>query len=201
MKETLVIFLHGVGARGGDLAPLGEIWAEALPRTDFEAPDGPEPFVGGGPGRQWFSVAGVTEANRPGRIVAARPAFDAVIRGLTDRHGLGDRPDRVALVGFSQGAIMALDAVASGRWKLAGVVAFSGRLAGAVTSRAAIDTNVLLVHGGSDPVIPATESVRAEALLSRAGFSARAKVIPGLGHTISQEGMDRAGRFLAEVLY
>ena len=60
MKETLVIFLHGVGARGSDLAPLGQIWAEALPRTDFAAPDGPEPFTGGGAGRQWFSIAGVT---------------------------------------------------------------------------------------------------------------------------------------------
>lgn len=201
MKESLVIFLHGVGSRGDDLEPLGEIWAEALPRTAFAAPDAPFAFDGGGRGRQWFSIAGVTEANRPARIVDVRADFDAVIGGLMAAHGLADRPDRVALVGFSQGSIMALDAVASGRWPLAGVVAFSGRLASAIAPSANIDSNVLLVHGSADPVIPVAESLRAEGLLTEAGFSARAEVIAGLGHTISQEGMDLAGRFLAEVLY
>ena len=200
MKDTLVIFLHGVGSRGADLAPLAEIWAQSLPHAAFEAPDAPHPFDMTPRGRLWFSVSGVTEANRPARILTARPGFDLLIRELMAKHGLSDRPDRVALVGFSQGSIMALDAVASGRWPMAGVVAFSGRLATDIAEPPALDTNVLLIHGGADPVIPASESIRAEALLTRAGVPASARVIPGLGHTISQEGAAWGAEFLAAVL-
>lgn len=200
MKDSLVVFLHGVGSRGDDLAPLGEMWQGFLPRTAFESPDGTEPFSGGGHGRQWFSVAQVTEANRPARVQAARPAFDAMVSGLMAKHGLADRPDRVAFVGFSQGAIMALDAVASGRWPIAGVVAFSGRLPAGLSETPALDTNVLMIHGSADPVMPVGESLRAEALFTKAGISAQARVIPGLGHTISQEGAGWAADFLAEVL-
>ncbi|MFT4150744.1 MAG: dienelactone hydrolase family protein [Paracoccaceae bacterium] len=200
MKDSLVIFLHGVGSRGADLAPLAQLWAGTLPHAAFEAPDAPHPFDGGGNGCQWFSVAGVTEANRPARVEAARPGFDAVVAALMDRHGLAGRPDRVAFVGFSQGSIMALDAVASGRWNVAAVAAFSGRLPAGVSDHPAADTNVLLIHGAADRVLPATEAVRAEALFTRAGVQAEARVIAGLGHTISQEGAVLAGEFLAERL-
>ena len=205
MKDALVIFLHGVGSRGADLAPLAELWAQALPHVAFEAPDAPMPFDGGGHGHQWFSVSGVTEANRPARVATARPAFDALIRGLMVKHGLDARPDRLAFVGFSQGAIMALDAVADGRWPVAGIVAFSGRLATDMTTppepgSPVRDTNVLLIHGSADPVIAASESIRAEALLTGAGIPAASRIIPGLGHTISQEGAAWGAEFLAAVL-
>lgn len=200
MKDSLVILLHGVGSRGADLAPLAELWAEALPNTAFEAPDAPLAFDLGRSGHQWFSVAGVTEESRPARVATARPAFNTLVAELLEKHGLTDRPDKLAFVGFSQGSIMALDAVATGRWPIAGVVAFSGRLPADVSATPAVDTNILLIHGGADPVIPATESVRAEALFTRAGVPASARVIPGLGHTISQEGAGWAAEFLAAVL-
>lgn len=200
MKDSLVIFLHGVGSTGADLAPLAQLWADALPHAAFAAPDAPFAFDGGGAGRQWFSVSGVTEANRPGRVQAARAAFDALVTELAARHGLTGRPDRLAFVGFSQGSIMALDAVASGRWNVAAVAAFSGRLAGGVSADPLPDTNILLIHGSADPVIPASESVRAEALFTRAGVQAEMRLIEGLGHTISPEGADLAADFLAERL-
>lgn len=199
MPRSLVIFLHGVGSRGMDLAPLSEMWTDALPHTAFEAPDAPNPFDGDSAGRQWFSVSGVTEHNRPARVQAARAPFDQVVTALIARHRLTDRPDRVAFVGFSQGSIMALDAVATARWNVAAVVAFSGRLPAGV-DRCAPDTNVLLIHGGADRVIPATESVRAQALLTRAGVQAEVRVIAGLGHSISQDGAMQAAAFLAERL-
>jgi putative glutathione S-transferase len=203
-KDSLVIFLHGIGSRGAELAPLAGKWSEALPRTAFEMPDAPARFPTGANGHQrghqWFSVDGVSNENRAERVKAARPAFDAIIAAAMERHGLKNRPDRVALVGFSQGAIMALDAVGSGRWPFAAVVGFSGRLAVDPVATAAANSNVLLIHGGSDPVIPATESLRAEDLLTRAGIAASARVLAGLGHTISAKGAVWAEEFLRAVL-
>lgn len=198
--SALVIFLHGVGSRGADLAGLGDLWRPQLPDTAFAAPDAPFAFDQGGPGRQWFSVRGVTVADRPQRVADAREAFDQTIREIVEANGLGDRLDRVAFVGFSQGSIMALDAVASGRWPVGAVVAFSGRLASPKPLTPATGTKVLLVHGDADPVIPAQESAQAEATLQAACVDARQQRLRGLGHTISAEGAAIAGNFLAEVL-
>jgi phospholipase/carboxylesterase len=128
-SDSLVIFLHGVGASGADLAPLADTLFPLLPASVFASPDGPERFDGGGSGRQWFSVADVTQANRSERVQHARAAFDRVVSSEIEKHGLAGRLDRIAFFGFSQGAIMALDAVATGRWPVRAVVAASGRLA------------------------------------------------------------------------
>ena len=197
MDRGLVILLHGVGSNGANMAVLGRALAHALPGFAFESPDAPH---GSGPHREWFSVIGVTEANRPGRVVAARPGFDAVVATLIEQHGYSNALDRVALLGFSQGSIMALDALASGRWALGAVVAFSGRLASPPPLAPATGTPLLLVHGDADPIMPSGESIRAAEQLKAAGVRARIAIEPGLGHQVSNAGLAEAARFLDEML-
>ncbi|GLQ79032.1 esterase [Mesorhizobium huakuii] len=197
MDRGLVILLHGVGSNGANMAALGRALAPALPGVVFESPDAPG---GSGPHREWFSVVGVTEANRQQRVVAARPGFDGVIAKLIDQHGFANAVDRVVLLGFSQGSIMALDALASGRWPLGAVVAFSGRLASPAPLAPATGTPLLLIHGGADPVMPSSESVRAAELLSAAGVRVTTSIVPGLGHQVSNTGLAEAARFLNDVL-
>ncbi|XBS71179.1 prolyl oligopeptidase family serine peptidase [Acerihabitans sp. KWT182] len=199
MKQSLVVFLHGVGSNGSDLAPLGDMWRQTLPDTRFAAPDAPTPFDMG-PGYQWFSLKGITQDNRPQRVLAARTDFDELISGLMAEQGMAENPERVVLAGFSQGSIMALDAVASGRWPFAAVVAFSGRLSSPLPLTPACKTPVLLIHGADDAVIPSWESERAGTTLQASGMSATAAVLPGLGHGISGEGVQMAGRFIARAL-
>jgi phospholipase/carboxylesterase len=197
--KSLVVFLHGVGSRGADLMPIAQVLRPALQQAAFAAPDGPFAFDGGGPGRQWFSVSGVTEANRSQRIVAARAAFDDVVRDAIEQHGLAASLDRVVLVGFSQGSIMALDAIVSGRWPVGAVVAYSGRLA---SPRPFVrgSTQVLLVHGGADPVIPAVNSTQTAAALRETGFDAHTHILPGVGHTITAQGAQLGADFVAKAL-
>lgn len=194
MTRQLVILLHGVGSNGADMAALGKAWVASLPDTVFEAPDAP--FRHGG-GFAWFSIDGVTEANRPQRIEAARADFDRVIAALIDHHGFADTLHQVAFVGFSQGSIMALDAVASSRWQVGRVLAYSGRLASPQPLKPSLSTKVMLIHGSADPVIPATETVQAATLLGELKMQVESVILPGLGHTISAEGADRGRHFLA----
>jgi phospholipase/carboxylesterase len=201
MIPSLVIFLHGVGSRGADLAALGHHWVERLPGATFVAPDGPAPFNQGGAGRQWFSVSGVTPANRSARIVDARADFDRVIGGIVSEHDFANRLDRVAFVGFSQGSIMALDAVVSGRWPIGAVLAFAGRLASPEPfAHAQGETRFLLVHGTADPVMPFAEATDAQRRLSQSGREVRVEAIAGLGHSTSREAADAGISFLASVL-
>lgn len=197
MDRGLVILLHGVGSNGANMAALGRALAPALPGFVFESPDAPG---GSGPRREWFSVTGVTEANRPERVVAARPGFDAVIANLIERHGFSNALDRVVLLGFSQGSIMALDALACGRWPVGAIVAFSGRLASPAPLAPATGTPVLLVHGDADPIMPSDESIRAAEQLTAVGVRARASIEPGLGHQVSNSGLTEAAKFLNGLL-
>ncbi|THD83816.1 phospholipase [Aliigemmobacter aestuarii] len=162
-----VIFLHGVGGTGAAMRPLAEGLALPQPAVFL---DGPHPFDMG-PGRQWFSVKGVTEANRPARVTEALPAFVRLIESVGDpRDGL--------LIGFSQGAIMALHAVAAGL-PAAGVVALSGRLAGPVAPRSDWPP-ITLLHGADDPVMPVAAARATEAWLHDAGAKPRLTVFDGL---------------------
>ena len=199
MAKALVIFLHGVGSNGDDLAPLGHHWATLLPDVIFAAPNAPERFAAGF-GWQWFSLTDVTPENRPGRVRAARAAFDATLNAIVAQHGFADRWQDVVLVGFSQGSIMALDALASGRYPLAGVVAFSGRLAveGQLTPQAHVPA--LLIHGQADEVIPWQESESAATRLRAAGVPVDTRFEPATGHTISGPGAMHAAAFIGQCL-
>jgi phospholipase/carboxylesterase len=149
--------------------------AEALGVTDaVHYPDGPQPFDMG-PGRQWFSVQGITEENRPARIAAAMPGFRAGIEGL------GDPQDSI-LVGFSQGAIMALHAVADGL-PVKAVFALSGRLAGPVPAQT-VWPPIALLHGSADAVIPARMAEATEAWLRSAGATPDLRLFDGLAHAV-----------------
>lgn len=198
-ERSLVVLLHGFGSSGSRLAPLRTDWWQRLPGTDFAAPDAPF-VVGGGRGRQWFDNPGREVADTTRLVTGARAAFDEVLRGILDMHELSDRLDRVALVGFSQGAVMALDAVASGRCPVAAVVAFSGRLASPWPLTPARNTQVMLVHGDKDPTVGPSESLSAARILQQLGVEVRVHLLAGLGHAISPAGLDVAGSFLAEVL-
>lgn len=192
--SRLVILLHGVGAHGSSIAWLADhLGLQA--GTAVAAPDAPFAFdpAPQGPGRQWFSVTGVTAENRPARVAAARGPFDAVLSQIIAEHGLSDALHRVALVGFSQGSIMALDAVASGRWPVGLLVAFSGRFVGPAPL-VQPKTPILIAHGTADTAIPVAEAYHAHDALP----GAEMVIEPGLGHAPGPQGVARARALMAD---
>ncbi|GAA0501925.1 dienelactone hydrolase family protein [Tatumella terrea] len=196
MSKQIVILLHGVGSNGADLQGLGDFWAESFPGLTCIAPDAPFPCDMGS-GYQWFSVNGVTDENRPARIAEARTSFDAALQKIFSQYGITPE-DEVVLTGFSQGSIMALDALARAAFPLAGVIAFSGRLASPPPLHPAPGSKVLLIHGQDDQVIPWTESRHAEQQLTAAGVEVTSFYQPGVPHTISGEGVAEATDFIQQ---
>ena len=103
----LVLLFHGVGSNAPDLAPLGEALAPHLPDAvivSVQAPDA------AGRGWHWFSVQGVTEADRPARVAAAMPGFVQTVQRWQEAAALA--PAQTTLIGFSQGGTVALEATA-----------------------------------------------------------------------------------------
>lgn len=192
--ELLLLF-HGVGASPEDLRPLGEALAEHHPEAWIVSLRAPLPSEFGR-GWQWFSVQGVTEANRPERVAAALPAFAQAVAAWQQRSGVG--PERTTLIGFSQGAIMALESTqVPGAAPLAGrVVAIAGRFA-LPPRQAPAGVLLHLMHGDQDRVMPAGLAVAAEQALRALGAAATLDLFPGLGHGIDGRVLQAIERRLA----
>lgn len=193
-SRHLVIFLHGIRGSGSVMAQIGNAWTSRLPETRFVAPNAP--FRHRSQGYQWFAVD--DQVMRPDRIKAARSAFDTLIRGIVEKEGFENDLDKVAFVGVSQGAIMALDAVATGRWKVGALVTFAGFMPFPPLTRSGTETAIYLMHGGNDRTIPPAASVAAASQLEAAGFTVTSRIFPGVGHTISAEEAEEALNFLRQ---
>jgi phospholipase/carboxylesterase len=196
----LVILLHGYGSNGDDLIGLVPYWRDALPHTAFVSPNAPEPCPGAPGGYQWWGLSSMSASARAEGAARAAPVLDAFIDAELARHGLTEA--ELALVGFSQGTMMALRVGPRRPRTLAGIVGYSGMLAdeAALADPAVNHPPILLVHGDADPMIPVAAMHQAEAALTRNGFSVRSHVSPGLGHSVDLPGLQLGGRFLAEVL-
>lgn len=194
---SLVVILHGVGSSAAAMSPLADRILHGVPGALIVAPDAPHRFDGGGPGRQWFSVSGVTEVNRPSRISDARPTLRAFLNQELVLAGLGW--DRLAVVGFSQGAMMAL-ALATEPEPPAVVVAIAGRLASPIAETALRRPSVLILHGDHDAVVPVSCAEQAASALATAGFPVDLEIAAGHGHGISNTQAERIMRHLKQWL-
>ena len=198
--KAMVIFLHGYGSNGDDLISLAPYWQAGLPQVVFLSPNAPQPCPGAPGGYQWWGLTSFTPESRVAGVRQAAPVLDAFIDDMLARYGLTE--DRLALVGFSQGTMMALQVGLRRRRQLAGVIGYSGMLAEAPDPATGSFTKppVLLVHGDADPMIPVTALPQAQAALQAVGVEVATHVSRGLGHSIDQAGLQLGGEFLQRVL-
>jgi len=178
--QQLVLFFHGVGSNAQDLVPVAQQFAKALPNAMVVSVDAPQQSDFGA-GRQWFSVAGVTEDSRPTRVEAAMPVFQSTVRKWQASAGV--TAEKTILVGFSQGAIMSLESTQLPLVLAGQVISFSGRLA-SQAEVVHVGTTINLIHGEEDPIIAASYSRAAASQLQALGAKVSVDIVPGMGHGI-----------------
>ena len=196
--DRLIVFAHGYGADGNDLIGLGRQWQRVLPTAAFASPHAPERCVMSPTGYQWFAITRMQPDEMLHGVERAAPILNAFIDAELARHGLD--ASRLALVGFSQGTMMSLHVGLRRKIPPAAIVGFSGALAGPEKLPAEIVSRppVLLVHGDADEMIPVQALHVAVNGLGAAGVPVRWHVSRGIGHGIAPDGLDLAGRFLAD---
>lgn len=199
----LIVFLHGYGANGNDLLGLAAPMAQHLPGVAYVAPDAPERCAGGGFGYQWFPIPwldGSPQAAADAGLAAASKDLDGLLDRVLAEEGLS--PDRLVLVGFSQGAMMAMHVAPRRDRAVAGVVAISGRLMRpeVLAAEAIVKPPVLLIHGDQDPVVPFSDMTKAGEALTAAGFPTYGHIMEGTGHGIAPDGLGVALQFIRERL-
>lgn len=208
---ALVVFLHGYGADGNDLIEIGYQWRALLPDAAFASPNAPERCAASPMGRQWFPLSNRPPTDPEGAkerwngVVAARGSIDAFLDAELARHGLDE--SKLALVGFSQGSMMAMHVGLRRRLAPAAIVGYSGMLVGddKLSEAKARDARgapppVLLVHGDQDPLIPIEAMFLTADALARGGIPAQWHISFGVGHGIDRGGLHHGGQFLARAL-
>ena len=123
--KRLVVFLHGYGADGNDLIDIGRAWQGMLPDTAFVSPHAPRALRAGADGPAMVP-AHLPRSERALERRATRPA--PVLEQFLDAE-LARRklpPSALALVGFSQGTMMALHVGLRRAAAPAAIVGYSG---------------------------------------------------------------------------
>lgn len=197
--EQLVVLLHGYGSDGNDLIALAQYFQSEFPQALYVAPNAPETCDINPAGYQWFPLDLDRDMSRLDGAASARPTIKAFLDDLWAETGLG--PAETLLVGFSQGAMMALDTGLRLDPAPFGIISFSGALIGPekLKDELAGKPPVALIHGTVDDVVPAESAQIAEAHLKQWGIASALHLDHGSGHTIHQDGLGFALAFIREV--
>jgi len=192
IKPALLFLLcHGVGGDAAQMAPLASALRAQYPQAAIVSLNGPERCddAQAGPGWQWFSMMDRSPEAVAAQVEQTLPDFIERVKLWTGHFEL-DWP-MAALVGYSQGAIMSLEAVQAEAQLVGRVIALSGAYAW-LPQHAPKDVCIHLLHGVQDEVLPYQPIVGAARELVSLGADVTADVLPGIGHAIDQRLVDKA---------
>lgn len=197
--QRAIIILHGLGDSASGIMGLGEAMRPALPETVFFAPDAPFPCEFSPFGFQWFSAQDWTPAVVLEGVKKAAPLLNEYIDHILAKQAL--TPDKLALIGFSQGTMMSLYVAPRRPQKIAGVVGYSGALIGGAELQTEKKSGppVFLAHGTEDDVVPIGAMDHAREGLFKANINVDALACPGLAHSVDDNGLSQGILFLRRV--
>ncbi len=199
--KSLVVFLHGFGSNGQDLITLAPFMQKELPDTEFLAPNAPDHWQGMPMtrGYQWFELGLMDPGHILNGMRRSLPILNSYLdQQLSDR-GLTDAD--LALVGFSQGTMMALQAGLTRPNSCAGVLGYSGAYYPDPLNKSLNKPPVMLIHGDADMVLSMEYFNNAVEHLQAQGITPETHVRPHLGHGIDPIGLKMGTDFLKKVLY
>jgi phospholipase/carboxylesterase len=196
--QQIVIFLHGYGSDGPDLIGLAPYFAKKLPNAHFFSPNAPQKCEMGF-GYQWFSLEDRSEASM---LAGAKSAAEHLNNFIDEKKSaLGLNDSDIALIGFSQGTMMALYAGLRRGKALAAILGYSGALLAPHLLKDEIKSRpeLCLIHGEMDDVVPFEAFTDAMSALQKQGLMVHGYSQPNLRHGIDPAGMKIGVDFLSGV--
>lgn len=187
--KAAMIMLHGRGADAADILGLSQVIGR--PDIIYVAPEAA--------GRTWYpySFLAPVERNEPGRS-SALGVISLLVRTLGEA---GLPPEKIAILGFSQGACLATEFVARNPRRYGGALALSGGLIGETVARedysGSLDgTPVFFGCSDIDPHIPLERVKQSAEILRALGGAVTDKIYPGMGHTIVEDEIEHVRRIV-----
>lgn len=199
--KYLVILLHGYGANGENLLELAHELKHVLPEAHYIAPNACQNWEGGFPNSyQWFSLSNGFERKSleqmSDNVKEANQTLSELVKTQLKKFNLSS--DKLFLIGFSQGAMMAIYQALTMDDEVAAVISFSGKviLPEMLGQKTINKPEICLIHGDQDSVVPFTCLSDGQEVLKAIDIKHQAHAIEGLEHSIDLEAVNAAKTFI-----
>ena len=194
--KNAVILLHGYGGDGKDISMLSLNWKRHMPNTVFICPNGHEVCLINPSGFQWFDLTKDDPDYILEQSIKAENKIQKFINEIKQEFNLTN--DKICLAGFSQGCMLSLNVGLISEEKFSCIVGFSGKIIDQNNLKGRIKnfSDVLLIHGDVDQVVPSTYLLEAKDFLIRNGINVQTLLIKNCDHNIPMEASSTALNYI-----
>jgi phospholipase/carboxylesterase len=194
--KNAVILLHGYGGDGKDISMLSLNWKRHMPNTVFICPNGHEVCLINPSGFQWFDLTKDDPDYILEQSIKAENKIQKFINEIKQEFNLTN--DKICLAGFSQGCMLSLNVGLISEEKFSCIVGFSGKIIDQNNLKGKIKnfSDVLLIHGDADQVVPSTYLLEAKDFLIRNGINVQTLLIKNCDHHIPMEASSTALNYI-----
>jgi phospholipase/carboxylesterase len=194
--KNAVILLHGYGGDGKDISMLSLNWKRHMPNTVFLSPNGPEVCAVNPAGYQWFDLSKEDPDYILDQSIKAENKIKQFIDEIKEEFNLTH--NQICLSGFSQGCMMSLNVGLTSEEKFLCIVGFSGKIINQnnLKERIKNSTDILLIHGDADQVVPSTHLLEAKDFLIRNSVEVDTLLVKNCDHHIPIESSSTALNYI-----
>ena len=194
--KNAIILLHGYGGDAKDISMLTLNWRRHMPNTVFICPNGHEACAINPSGFQWFDLTKDDTNYIIEQSIKAEEKIKSFISEIKQEFNL--RNNQICLSGFSQGCMMSINVGLTFEEKFSCIVGFSGKIIDQDNLRLRIknSTDILLIHGDADQVVPSTYILEAKDFLIRNNIEVETLLIKNCDHHIPIEASSTALNYI-----
>ena len=199
--KNAVILCHGYGGDGNDISILANYWKNFLPDTLFVCPDAPEICKVNPAGYQWFDLMDQTDEETLSKSLVAENKLNKFIDEVSNKNKLSF--NNIALVGFSQGCMIALQTALKKKDQIKCVIGYSGKILNIKHLNQNINSKpeIFLMHGDKDAVVPINSLLEAKEFFLKKNYNIQTKIFNNCEHRIPTEGSSLGLEFLKKNLH
>ena len=194
--KNAVILLHGYGGDGKDISMLSLNWKRYMPNTVFICPNGHEACPINPSGFQWFDLTKDDPDYILEQSIKAENKIQKFINEIKQEFNLTN--DKICLAGFSQGCMLSLNVGLISEEKFSCIVGFSGKIIDQNNLKGRVKnfSDILLIHGDADQVVPSTYLLEAKDFLIRNGINVQTLLVKNCDHHIPMEASSTALNYI-----
>ena len=198
--KQIIILCHGYGGDGKDISTLAINWQRFLPDSIFLCPNGPEICTINPQGFQWFDLTNEKEEIILEKSLIAEKKLSLFIDQVLDNLQLESK--NLALVGFSQGCMISIQAGLKKKEQINCLIGYSGKIINKnhLSKNIQSKPKIFLMHGTNDIIVPATHLLESKEYLNSLGIKIKTKLFKNCEHKIPVEGSSLGLEFLKKNL-
>jgi len=198
--QQAIVLCHGYGGDGNDISVLAMNWQRFLPDAIFLCPNAPEVCSINPHGYQWFDLTSEKEEIILEKSLIAEQKLSLFLDQVFDNLQL--KPNNLALVGFSQGCMISIQAGLKKEEQINCLIGYSGKVINQKHLSVNINSKpkIFLMHGENDTIVSPTHLLEAKEYLKKHGINIKAKMFKNCEHKIPVEGSSLGLGFLKKNL-